>query len=136
MRDVSFEISIGNVGHSGVIFIDFLDYVASDVNFTPDNLFDLRMRVFASFSSDVDFVITFLNYDSDTDEISVSDRPYAFVLLIVDFEDIFLFIQDFHLNNLTVHFSEGLLFFQELNNFGDGVGRNGDSLGGDSFVDG
>ena len=87
-----------------MIFINFFNDVASNVNFTPNNFVDFRMRIVACLSSNVDFGIAFLDDNTYTNKISICNRPYSFILLIVDFKDIFLLIQYFHFNYLRVHF--------------------------------
>ena len=136
LGNVSLEIGIRNICNFGVVFIYLLYDIASDVNFTSHNLFDLRVGIVTSFSSNVNFVFTLFYDTTNTDKISVGHWPYAFVLLIVDFEDIFLLIQNFQLNNLTVHFSKRLFFFQKLNNLSNGIISNSNSLGRNSLING
>ena len=136
LGDVSFQISVRNVCDFGVSLINLLNDVASDVDLSSDHSLDFRMRVVAGLGPDVDFVFAFFDDHSNTDEVSVCYGPDSLVLLIVDLENIFLFIQHFHLNNLTVHLGEGLFFLQKLNNLINGVLGHRNTFGCNPLVNG
>lgn len=132
--DGSLKVSVGDIDNLGVIFIDLLDDVTSDEDFPTDNPLDFRMRIVAGLSANVHFGITFTDLDADTHEVSVGDRPNALVLLIIDFENVFLFVEDLNLDNLGVDLSKRLFFFQERNNFLNVVLSSMHSHGGYSAI--
>ena len=136
LGDVSFQISVRNVCDFGVSLIDLFNDVASNVDLSPDHSLDFGVRIVAGLSPDVDFVLTFFYDHSNTDEVSVGDRPDSLVLLIVDLENIFLLIQHFNLNNLTVHLGERLFFLQKLDNFINGVLSHCNTFGRNPLVNG
>lgn len=81
------------------------------------------MRIIKSLSTDIDLLFTYLMSHCDVHEVAIIHWPYSFVLHIQDFSQIF-FVEDFHLNQLVVEFTQRIFSPEKISYFFDGEGAD------------